>query len=109
MNTKSKKDNNHISLSQYWRKPLDLDEHPTPVGHVYIIEDRCKGCDFCIEFCPNDVLEVSKNFNSKGYYPPLVAKQEKCVACKLCELICPEFAIYVLEEKMETKQDEQHE
>lgn len=79
----------------YWRKPLDIDKYAITSGTVHIIKDRCKGCNFCIEFCPNKVLEVSTEFNLKGYHPPQLADEASCVACRLCELICPEFAIYV--------------
>ncbi|MGQ9796798.1 4Fe-4S binding protein [Desulfosoma sp.] len=34
------------------------------------MEDRCKGCGYCIAFCPRDVLQESKRFNAKGYHPP---------------------------------------
>ena len=82
---------------KYWRKPLDCDDIKIPHGKVNIIEDRCKGCSFCVEYCPRDVLKISKHFNKKGYHPPYVQKPENCVNCKFCELICPEFAIYVEE------------
>jgi 2-oxoglutarate ferredoxin oxidoreductase subunit delta len=88
-----------MSKMKLWRKPLDADEFEPPRGRVYIIEERCKGCNFCIEFCPRDVLEESEKFNSKGYHPPEVVNPDDCVDCQLCELICPEFAIYVLDEK----------
>ena len=86
---------------RYWRKPLDLDRIRVPRGHVVILTERCKGCQFCIEYCPQGVLVVSKEFNSKGYHPPEVADERSCVACDLCELVCPEFAIYCVEELME--------
>lgn len=90
------KDNNNTLLEvDYWRAPLDIDEYQIPTGTVHVITDRCKGCNFCIEFCPNKVLAASDEFNSKGYHPPRIANQENCVACELCQLICPEFAIYV--------------
>ncbi|MFH1722051.1 MAG: 4Fe-4S dicluster domain-containing protein [Candidatus Altiarchaeota archaeon] len=66
-----------------------------PKGEVHIIRNRCKGCGFCIEFCPMKVLEVSKDFNEKGYHPPEATHPEKCIACKMCELLCPEFSIYI--------------
>ncbi len=63
-------------------------------GRVIIHEERCKGCGFCIEFCPKKVLAASPKFNSKGYHPPYAAKPDECVNCNLCFLVCPEFAIY---------------
>lgn len=67
-------------------------------GRVHINTDVCKGCSFCVEYCPKDVLELSKDFNRKGYHPPFVKHVDDCVDCQLCEVICPEFAIYVTEE-----------
>ncbi len=66
-------------------------------GIIHIIPNRCKGCGFCIEFCPLKILSVSKEFNNKGYHPPAISteKSEKCSACLTCELICPEFAVHV--------------
>ena len=61
---------------------------------ILIVTERCKGCGFCIEFCPKKVLSRSKAFNKKGYYPPEVTDKEACLDCGLCEAICPEFAIY---------------
>lgn len=86
-----------------WRKPLDADEFDPPRGKVCIIDERCKGCGFCEEFCPRKVLAESEKYNSRGYHPPEVVNPDDCVDCELCELICPEFAIYVLDAKEEEK------
>ena len=88
---------------EYWRKPLDLEKFEIPHGTIHLIKDRCKGCEFCIEFCPNNVLILSDEFNSKGYHPPKVAETDCCIACRLCELICPEFAIYITENESSKK------
>ena len=64
-------------------------------GKIHIKKDRCKGCAFCVEYCPKDVLEMSEEFNIKGYHPPFVKDEDACVNCQLCESICPEFAIFV--------------
>ncbi len=79
---------------KYWRKPLDADTVKKPRGEVHILKDRCKGCGFCVEYCPRDVLEMSEEFNAKGYHPPRVRDAEACVHCQLCEMLCPEFAIW---------------
>ncbi|MCK4690151.1 MAG: 4Fe-4S binding protein [Candidatus Marinimicrobia bacterium] len=79
---------------KYWRKPLDLGEMKVPKGEIHILKDRCKGCGFCVEYCPKDVLVVSDEFNAKGYHPPRAEYEEDCVNCGLCQLICPEYAIW---------------
>ncbi|MBU2490590.1 MAG: ferredoxin family protein [Proteobacteria bacterium] len=83
----------------FWRVPLDTHEVDVSQGEVHILEDRCKGCGYCIEFCPKRVLEFSKKFNKKGYHPPQVAHSEDCVNCHYCEILCPEFAIFSVEAK----------
>jgi 2-oxoglutarate ferredoxin oxidoreductase subunit delta len=80
---------------KYWRKPLDAEKIEVPHGVIHIVENQCKGCGFCVEYCPKDVLKLSDGYNLKGYHPPVVVKGEACVHCQLCELICPEFAIFV--------------
>ena len=70
----------------------DLKPHK---GDIHINRDRCKGCGFCVEYCPEDVLELSREFNAKGYHPPHVVRENDCLYCKLCETICPEFAMFV--------------
>ena len=81
------------------RQPVSQSVLKIPRGQTYIIPERCKGCKFCIEFCPKDVLEESPDINSRGYHFPVVAgeKEEACIHCGFCTLVCPEFAIYTLE------------
>jgi 2-oxoglutarate ferredoxin oxidoreductase subunit delta len=50
---------------------------------------RCKGCGICVAFCPKQVLaldEVGKI---------AVVDESKCIACKQCEMRCPDYAIFV--------------
>lgn len=82
---------------KFWRTPLDFHEIHVSKGMVWIIEDRCKGCGYCIAFCPRDVLQESKRFNTKGYHPPEVKHPEACVNCHYCEIICPDLAIFSME------------
>ncbi len=80
------------------RKPLNIDNINIPRGQVFLIPDRCKGCDLCIHFCPQGVLEVSSGMNAKGYHYPsiVIGKENDCVHCEFCTLICSEFAIFTL-------------
>jgi 2-oxoglutarate ferredoxin oxidoreductase subunit delta len=81
------------------RRPLDATKVRVPRGKVFIIPDRCKGCRFCIDFCPRDVLEETTEMNAKGYHYPVIVegKEDECIACQFCSIICPEFAIYTEE------------
>ncbi len=54
----------------------------------------CKGCSFCIDFCPSRCLEFSTDFNAKGYHYPVLARPGDCSGCNLCGLYCPDFAIF---------------
>ena len=80
--------------------PCDLEpasDAPRPKkvrGTVYITPNRCKGCGFCIAFCPPRVLEFSDEFNAQGYHPPRFTNPDGCTGCDLCGLYCPDFAIF---------------
>jgi 2-oxoglutarate ferredoxin oxidoreductase subunit delta len=81
------------------RIPLDLAEQRIPRGQIFLIPERCKGCKLCIAFCPQQVLQESSQINAKGYHTPEVAsgKEDACVHCEFCTMVCPEFAIFTLE------------
>jgi 2-oxoglutarate ferredoxin oxidoreductase subunit delta len=96
---------------RFWRVPLDIDSVRIPRGTVRILVDRCKGCEFCVGFCPRDVLGMSDDFNAKGYHYPVVLEPGRCVDCDLCQTICPDFAIYcdpVDEAKAESREESEH-
>ncbi len=75
---------------------MDMPRARVPRGTVHVIAGRCKECSYCVVYCPENVLEYSKDTNDKGYHYPVVAqdKAAACVYCKFCDLICPELAIY---------------
>ena len=66
---------------------------------IEVKEDWCKGCNICIERCPVDALEESDKLNKKGIRPPKLKKENKCNFCRYCELICPDLALTVIEDK----------
>jgi 2-oxoglutarate ferredoxin oxidoreductase subunit delta len=43
---------------------------------------------------------MSEKFNKKGYHYPDIMKHGLCVNCGLCANICPEFAVFSVEEKI---------
>ncbi|MFH1118081.1 MAG: ferredoxin family protein [Pseudomonadota bacterium] len=56
---------------------------------VSIYPAWCKKCGNCVEFCPVKALEQDE----WGF--PRLAKPVACTACRLCEKLCPDFAISV--------------
>jgi 2-oxoglutarate ferredoxin oxidoreductase subunit delta len=66
-------------------------------GTVIIQSERCKGCQLCIQACPQGVLHLSNSYNSRGYHPVLLDETQKhCTGCAVCALICPDsvFTVY---------------
>ena len=57
---------------------------------VIIIPERCKGCDFCVEFCPQEALAMDEMEKAQLAYP------DKCNGCGMCELRCPDLAIELI-------------
>jgi len=78
-----------------WRKPFDSAEKATRPARVLINLDRCKGCGYCVEFCPRGCLVMSDKLSPKGYFAAEVADGDKCLGCGLCEIICPEFGVHL--------------
>jgi len=90
--------------------PLDKDNVKASRGEIHLNKDQCKGCGYCIEFCPKKVLEESDEINARGVRPARVAHEEDCIMCDFCTAICPDFAIFVVEksggvEKVKVKGD----
>jgi NAD-dependent dihydropyrimidine dehydrogenase PreA subunit len=54
-----------------------------------IVEDRCTGCDACVQVCPMNVFDASPGG------PPVIARPDACETCFLCELYCDADALYV--------------
>ena len=69
----------------------DKHKTSTPEKHpeITIFSDWCKSCGICVAFCPKEVLAMDENRRVFAKAP------EKCIACHMCELRCPDFAINV--------------
>ena len=78
-------------------------------GKVHIDAEACKGCGFCVAFCPTHALGAANSFNQKGYHPPVLVDEYLCSACGLCGMFCPDFAIYSTKFKEQVQPaDENH-
>ncbi|HUD88125.1 MAG TPA: ferredoxin family protein [Xanthobacteraceae bacterium] len=54
-----------------------------------VSETRCILCNKCVQVCPMNVFAAVKDA------PPIIARQEDCQTCFMCELYCPVDALYV--------------
>jgi len=66
------------------------------MAKIIVDEDRCKGCELCVNVCPQKIIALAKEkINLKGYHPAELIQQEKCTGCKSCAMMCPDVAIIV--------------
>lgn len=54
-----------------------------------VSEARCTECNLCVEVCPTRVFDAVPG----GI--PVIARQEDCQTCFMCEAYCPVDALYV--------------
>ena len=67
-----------------------------PVTGTIIVDDwYCKGCELCVDACPQDVIGIDlERLTPKGYHPAYLLAVG-CTGCAICALVCPEAAIAV--------------
>lgn len=53
-----------------------------------VSENRCIGCNMCVKVCPTNVFDKTEDI-------PVIARQEDCQTCFICEAYCPVDALYV--------------
>ena len=66
----------------------------SPKGTIYLTEEHCKGCSYCVIFCPTEALAMGGRMNRKGYHLPELVDPQLCNGCDMCGLFCPDFAIF---------------
>ena len=57
---------------------------------ITVVKAFCKGslCNICVTYCPEKVLGM-------GFRHAEVVDADACTKCMLCEIRCPDFAIFV--------------
>jgi NAD-dependent dihydropyrimidine dehydrogenase PreA subunit len=54
-----------------------------------VLADRCTGCGVCVSTCPTNVFDLGPGGT------PVIARQDDCQTCFMCELYCQADALYV--------------
>jgi 2-oxoglutarate ferredoxin oxidoreductase subunit delta len=97
---KAKKEEEH-------KRPMDLAVSEDPaqarLRKVYeqvIFRDWCKACGICSAFCPKKVIGRDETG------APVIERPEECIACRFCEIHCPDFAITIRERSESPKEED---
>ena len=73
-------------------------------GTVDISVETCKGCELCVEACPQESLQMSKEINKQGYHYAVLV-QDNCTGCVNCALVCPDAVITVYRTRKNSKRE----
>jgi len=68
---------------------------PLEKAIFHIFPAYCKGCGLCKEKCPNAVLKWSDKLGVYGTPTVEPIEEDGCIACKICEAVCPDCAILI--------------
>jgi len=74
-------------------------ESETTVIHGEIVGvdfSLCFGCEKCIEACPTHVFDLILDESGQPVVDPI--REEDCILCLVCEIVCPVAAINVKSE-----------
>jgi 2-oxoglutarate ferredoxin oxidoreductase subunit delta len=67
-------------------------------GWIEVDEIFCKGCELCVNECPQHVMVLdNEKLTPKGYHPVIMFK-DGCTGCGICAIVCPEAALTVFRE-----------
>jgi 2-oxoglutarate ferredoxin oxidoreductase subunit delta len=61
---------------------------------VRIDAEKCKGCELCVYYCPQETLEMSGKISGRGFdYAEVVL--DNCTGCQECARVCPDHCIEI--------------
>jgi len=68
-------------------------------GKIFIDKDKCKGCEYCIMYCPKKCIELSREINMRGVHYAVFVDPIECTGCGICARMCPDVCIDVMQKK----------
>lgn len=64
------------------------------MSHISINQDKCKTCYLCLDVCPKNLIKKSNLIGKTGeYVVEFQDKNNECLGCAQCAMVCPEIAI----------------
>jgi NAD-dependent dihydropyrimidine dehydrogenase PreA subunit len=75
-----------------WQSP---DNNGTEIhGHIVGVDlSLCYGCEKCIHACPTQVFVQMQDESGRQVVDPV--KEDDCILCLVCEIVCPVEAISI--------------
>jgi len=64
-------------------------------GKIKINKHKCKGCEYCIMYCPKKCIELSHEINNRGVQYAVFVDPVECIGCGICARVCPDVCIEV--------------
>jgi 2-oxoglutarate ferredoxin oxidoreductase subunit delta len=67
-------------------------------GWIEVNELFCKGCELCVNACPQGVLSLDMEHLTPRGYHSVYLKADGCTGCGICAIVCPDVALTVYRE-----------
>jgi 2-oxoglutarate ferredoxin oxidoreductase subunit delta len=67
----------------------------------------CKSCGQCVEKCPVDAISWDEEELGMLGEPAITIDMDKCIGCEMCEQICPDSAIEILNRRTEAAMNQE--